>query len=1162
MRKTFPVLFLLLTLFAEALASQPPKKDPPPSASKSSSLFSLALPEVGVGESRNARVQRGVEYFEQGDFLKAQKVFEEILEEDRQLGTRSDQAQSLGLLAMACVKLGELFRATELSERQVALLRDLGERELLIAALGNLASLKQARRDLDGALQLWCEVLVLQREIRDTAGIAESLYYIGSIHQARRDDAAMEESLGEALGLYRQLRDAVGQAKVIELRATARENASDFPKALELYREVLSRWRAQGDLPAVVRVLVRLGETQDDLGRDLEAAATLQEALDLAIQLADAKSESEIRSSLAGIYSRLGQTKKAKEILPPVTTDKVVVNGKEIDVNIAVDEAVSSLTADPNFQIKLYETTLKASRDLKYQAGEAIALNGLALAYVHLGQYEKALKLLEEALGLDRKLNNRVGEATVLTNLGSLYSNLGRFGKAKEAYGQALELAKALANPSAEAGVLTGLGKALILQGRYSQALEKFLAGLEAARRGQDRKQEAILLGNLGSTYNTLGQTRKALEQQEKAQAIFIDLKDILAQANTLNSVGLLYFSLGETSRALEQFRLALDLARKTKDRDMEATILFNLGEVKMRLGRSQEALDDQGKALGIVREIGNRPHEVVLLMGMAEGYLEIGADDTAAVIYQQALELARTLGHRHVEGIILKHLGGILEEKGELEQALSSFEAAIAIGEEVRRAETLDEFRTGIAEHSADAYSHAVGILLRLGRPVEAFNLSERARARSFLDSLGERQLEGKNREDSVLLAEEQVLRREKAAIEQQLIAARSALQGKDDLIASLSGQLADKKTRHAQVLEQIRLQRPEEASLVSVSPLSLQEVQRRLDTTTVLVSFYFVPRGSVAFVVAAGSFDAIPLKVTEDEAEEAVKELQIALKPGDRALEPLKRLHAWLIEPLRGYLQKPLVGIIPSRSLHLLPFAALTDGKASLDETHPLFYLPCASVLPFIQAKRKPGQHGMLALARGNAPGFASLDYADSEAREVAAELGGEVRLGGEATETFLKTRAGGFGIVHIAAHGELDSGNPLYSRLVLAPSGDDDGFLEVHEVYGLKLEKTDLVTLSACQTQRGALSQGDDLVSLSRAFLYAGASSLIASLWSVNDASTGFLMKELYRALEQGRTKAEALQLAQARTRERYPEPYYWAAFVLTGDSGTSAPAELGE
>jgi CHAT domain-containing protein len=146
------------------------------------------------------------------------------------------------------------------------------------------------------------------------------------------------------------------------------------------------------------------------------------------------------------------------------------------------------------------------------------------------------------------------------------------------------------------------------------------------------------------------------------------------------------------------------------------------------------------------------------------------------------------------------------------------------------------------------------------------------------------------------------------------------------------------------------------------------------------------------------------------------------------------------------------------------------------------------------------------------------------------------------------------------------------PQFSRLYLAPSEADsetltptlssrfDGLLETREVWNLRLEHADLVTLSACETQLGEMSAGDDLVGLSRAFIYAGTPTLVASLWNVQDDSTAYLMERFYGYLKDGMGKAAALRQAKLDTMEVYPSPYHWAAFTLIGDMGpvvTDAP-----
>jgi CHAT domain-containing protein len=193
---------------------------------------------------------------------------------------------------------------------------------------------------------------------------------------------------------------------------------------------------------------------------------------------------------------------------------------------------------------------------------------------------------------------------------------------------------------------------------------------------------------------------------------------------------------------------------------------------------------------------------------------------------------------------------------------------------------------------------------------------------------------------------------------------------------------------------------------------------------------------------------------------------------------------------------------------------------------------------------------------MAQSQAPGLPALRYADEEARSVAKLYHTQPLLTGRATRAEFMKRASDCNVLHIAAHAELNAASPLFSRILLSADKDDSGAIEVREIYGMDLTKTNLVALSACETQLGAQSKGDDIVGLNRAFIYAGASSVIASLWTVDDKATNMLMKSFYSHLKQGMSKVAALQAAQTATRKKYPHPYYWAAFVLTGDPGKNS------
>jgi CHAT domain-containing protein len=260
----------------------------------------------------------------------------------------------------------------------------------------------------------------------------------------------------------------------------------------------------------------------------------------------------------------------------------------------------------------------------------------------------------------------------------------------------------------------------------------------------------------------------------------------------------------------------------------------------------------------------------------------------------------------------------------------------------------------------------------------------------------------------------------------------------------------------------------------------------------------------------------------------------------------------------------------VIPHQMLHYVPFAALTDGKRYLTDEHELFLLPSASILRYIQenASQKSRQS---AVVFGNPASVdtSSLPSAAKESKAIASLLDVTPFIDKAATEQRLRESTPGAGIVHLAAHGTYSVTNPLSGAVYLAPSGEDDGLLEVRESYGLDLSANQLVVLSACETQINDLSAqmddestgqlqlpvsaGDEVVSLTRALFFAGAPTVIASLWSVEDEATQTLMVAFYRHWLQGMGKAEALQAAQAEVRSEplWVSPFYWAGYVLNGD-----------
>jgi len=265
----------------------------------------------------------------------------------------------------------------------------------------------------------------------------------------------------------------------------------------------------------------------------------------------------------------------------------------------------------------------------------------------------------------------------------------------------------------------------------------------------------------------------------------------------------------------------------------------------------------------------------------------------------------------------------------------------------------------------------------------------------------------------------------------------------------------------------------------------------------------------------------------------------------------ESLQQLYDGLIAPVRPYINTSLVYISADGILNYLPFEALQNNGRYLIEDYAIAYAPSATVLKQCMDKERHNRSSVLALGNPNLqnPAFRLIN-AEEEVRALSELFErADVYTGDAANERVVQKQAGQYDVLHFACHGELNPDEPMLTSLRLSPDGENDGYLHAGEVFDLDLTAS-LVVLSACNTGLGELRTGNELMGLTRSFLYAGAPSIVASLWTVDDRSTAFLMREFYKNLA-SMNKAQALRQAKLETMKQYPEPFHWAAFFLQGD-----------
>jgi CHAT domain-containing protein len=366
-------------------------------------------------------------------------------------------------------------------------------------------------------------------------------------------------------------------------------------------------------------------------------------------------------------------------------------------------------------------------------------------------------------------------------------------------------------------------------------------------------------------------------------------------------------------------------------------------------------------------------------------------------------------------------------------------------------------------------------------------------------------------------------------------------------------------------------------------------------LPENTTLISYFVAAEQTIAFIASRDNFAAVPIAITRQDLINRVATFRSLItleagRPADRLADDrsaaAQALYNSLVGPLVPFFPTapnspntsrsphPSLIIAPHDTLHYLPFAALLDGEGEpLSAQFTLSLIPSASTLSYAQANQNPDYGRLLALS-DPITDLPPLPYARREVEALSAFYPLSSSLtGSTATEVAFRAEVSGVDWVHLAAHAQLEPGAPLFSALhlsaapIIQPPQDatgssltssSDGRLEVREIFNLDLTEVNGVVLSACETGLGEQSRGDELVGLTRAFLYAGTPVVVASLWEVEDEATAALMTSFHQHLRTGLGPAPALRAAQEEVRQnpRWSAPYFWAGFQVIGDGGPSA------
>ncbi|MFB3065856.1 MAG: CHAT domain-containing protein [Planctomycetota bacterium] len=729
-----------------------------------------------------------------------------------------------------------------------------------------------------------------------------------------------------------------------------------------------------------------------------------------------------------------------------------------------------------------------------------------------------------------------------------------RFNAAARQFAIARELFEAEGCEHTVAQVDYNSAYAEALRGRYESALRRYAETEETFRRLKDTRHLALIDLERAEIHIHLNMPAEAGALAARAEECFKGLgmeKECAQAAELAGRAAQLRWDTGEAERCL--LRAEARFGELGLD-ERKLGCVVQRAAVAARDGRTAQARRLAAEAETLLRRDANPLTSASV--GLLQAQLDLQEGDATRALHR-ADTVRMDCRRVHAPWIQIEAhrlMAKAHAARDQLDEAILAYRHAIDALERYRGGVPPDEYMAAFLAGRSELYAEIVGLLVRARHTELAFEFAERAKSRALVDLLAGRSEStqpGARRLTSRRIVH---LRERLNAIYQRLFRHSSQPELRSAQVAHEARQEAGELEQElVQLLREARLEDRESVSLEAVDATDLPSVQLDLEEDTALLEFFVTDDELFTFVVTRDAFHVVRRDVTEQELVRLVQRFRFHLSKFDREgvdtpagiLEStranLAKLATLLLEPVAAHLEGRRLVIAPHGVLHHLPFHALPWGDGWVADRFEVVYTPSAAVYGFCRRAqpRADGPACILGLPDEAAPEI------ESEVRSVAEVLESEdLYIGEQATLERLREVAGRARILHVATHGMFRREQPMLSAIRLA-----DTWINLYEIYSLKLD-AELVVLSTCESGTADVTGGDEILGLTRGFLYAGARSLLASQWRVHDGTAAEFMRYFYERLRETDDVAAAHNEAMAKVRTERPHPYYWAPFFLTG------------
>ena len=1158
--------------------------------------------------------QKGADAYQYGRYEKAIDYYERALKIFSQSNHLEGISANLNNIGEVYNSLGQHEKALSYYEKSLKIFRDLNIPQYIAISLGNIGGVYKALGQYEKALSYFDESLKIGRELKIPQYIATNLNNIGSVYDSLGQYEKGLIYHEESLKIDRQLNIPQNITTSLNNIGFVYDSIGQYEKALSYYKESLRIDRGLNIPQNIAMSLNNIGSVYSSLGQYQEALKYYEESLKIYRELKVPQNIATSLNNIGLVYNSLGQYEMALSYHEESLKINRQLNiPQDIATNLINIGAVYNSLGQYEKALSYYDESLKIYRQLNIPQYIATSLSNIGVVYAFHGQYKKALSCFEDSLKIYRELKIPQNIATSLNNIGGVYRSLGQYDKALSYHEEALKIRRELKIPNDLAISLSSIGAVYYSLGQYQESLKFIDEALKIFRKLNMPHDIATNLNNIGAVYDSLGQYEKALSYYEESLRIDRELKNPQYTATSLNNIGLVYLSLKDYKNAERVFKetgsddgiIELYLATGRHDKALK---IFNditpwnrevsskflkafttsandpdriqfctqYGLALKGIGLFKEASVEFLKAVTITEEMRQK------VKGEKTGFLGAGGAGGRIRAYRG---LFSTLAERAIEKTENRRQKSEDRDKEFAPYGKDIASASFYFAESTKGRTLLEAMAESAKKSQRVELPEGIrekeqSILNQLSVIDSQWDDAYK-RGEDVLRRLKERK-DGLTAELNSLITKLRQKYPRYAALNYPKPIPPEELPLKDNevlleyAIGDDAGYLFVVRKGGVKRLIKIPLSKEEIEAKVKafIEPMNTKQIER----------FSVKEAKGLYEILLAEAMKEIDSEDRSQKTEDRQDKKIIIVPDGILGLLPFESL---VIKEGKDYKNSLYVGdryqISYYQSATVL---ALQRNLKERKTERPLFALgnPIYTkedprYLAWKENKKttmvagldKYSFRGVAIKAKwgktteadttGKDIEFPPLPETEIEVKEIAKTMGvadkpPDVLLSVMANETEMrKTGLEKYKYIHFATHASLPGmiqgiNEPFILLGQVENESKDDGFLTLSEVLDLRLN-ADMVVLSACVTGVGKEVEGEGVANFARAFQHAGVKSVVVSLWEVASDPAVEYMEKFYEYLKAGKSRSEAMRLARNEIKAKYPNPFYWAVFILHGE-----------